>query len=256
MAKPKPVAIITGASAGIGAATAKKFAANGYDLAICARREKELARVAQDCEELGAKVLAVSLDIAEQKNRENFADVIFKKFSKVDVLVNNAGMALGFADYLHAETTNIEKMFAVNVIATFEMTRLVLTKMIERKSGHLIFLGSIAAHQSYEKGGGYCASKHAQRALVDSLRLEIADQPIRITSIDPGMVETEFSVVRFGGDKNRAKKVYEGIQPLVAADIAECIFWASSRPPHVNIAEIDVFPVHQVGMSKIYRKAN
>ncbi|MFA6458297.1 MAG: SDR family NAD(P)-dependent oxidoreductase [Patescibacteria group bacterium] len=254
MNKQKPLVVITGASAGIGAATARKFAENGYNLAICARRSDRLALVADECEKLGAEVLASELDIGEQKNRENFVKDILAKFGKVDALVNNAGMALGFANYLNAEIADIEKMFAVNVVASFEMTRLILPKMLEQKSGHLIFLGSIAAHQSYENGGGYCASKHAQRALVDSLRLEIADQPIRITSIDPGMVETEFSVVRFGGDTERAKKVYAGIKPLVAEDIAECIFWAASRPPHVNIAEIDVFPVHQVGMSKICRE--
>jgi 3-hydroxy acid dehydrogenase / malonic semialdehyde reductase len=249
----KKTVLITGASSGIGEETAYKLAKRGYSLALCARRIEKLETVAKNCENLGSSVYFESVDVTIPAQREAFVNYVIKKFGKIDVLFNNAGLALGLEDYCHSDSEDVKIMFETNVIAVMEMTKLVLPKMIEDGNGHLVFMGSVAGHQSYENGSGYCGSKHALRAMINSLRQEIAAHPIRISSIDPGLVDTEFSLVRFRGDKDKAESVYDGIHPLLGEDIAECVDWVISRPPHVNISEIDVFPVHQADARKVVR---
>jgi len=249
----KKLAIVTGASAGIGAATAVQLAAAGYDIAICARRADKLAKTAATCEAAGATVLSQTVDICDAEQRAAFVAVTLKKFGKIDLLVNNAGGAKGWANYEDYSEADLRWMLEINVIATHELTKLVLPGMLERDSGDLIFIGSIADNQPYEHGSAYCASKHAQRAMIEALRQEIAASSIRVSTIKPGMVETEFSDVRFAGDRDKAAKVYAGLQPLVADDIADLITFAVTRPPHVNISELHVFPVHQADARKVVR---
>jgi len=250
----KKLAIVTGASAGIGAATAIALAKAGYDLAICARRLEKLEETAKLCEAAGATVLARAVDICEADQRADFVAATLEQFGKIDLLVNNAGGAKGFANYADYPEADLRWMLEVNVIATHELTKIVLPGMLERDSGDLVFIGSIADNQPYENGSAYCASKHAQRAMIEVLRQEIAASNIRVSTIKPGMVETEFSEVRFAGDKSKAAKVYEGLQPLAATDIADLITFAVTRPAHVNISELHVFPVHQADARKVVRK--
>ena len=247
------VAMITGASSGIGASLAGALAAHGYDLSLCARREDKLEETARQCERLGAKTHWQAVDVTNAASRENFVSSAVKRFGKIDALVNNAGLALGLDPLLQTDVKDAATVFETNVLAVMELTRLVLPGMIHRGSGHLVFMGSIAGRQAYEGGSVYCASKFALRAMVDSLRQEMAEHPIRITLIAPGMVETEFSVVRFKGDKDRADSVYKGITPLTGEDIAESVFWSMSQPPHVNISEMTICPVHQADARKIFK---
>lgn len=251
----KLVAIITGASSGIGEATAYRLAEAGYDLSLCARRVDALERVSEKCESLGARVYTQVVDVCSESDRVSYIENTFKMFPQVDVLFNNAGLALGLENFLSASEEDARVMFETNVIAVKEMTTLVLPKMIAVGRGHLVFMGSIAGHQAYENGSMYCASKHAQEAMIQSLRKEIVSHPIRISSIDPGMVNTEFSKVRFKGDQSKADKVYDGITPLFANDIADCVYWVLDRPAHVNISRIDVFPVHQVNARIVHKKS-
>ena len=222
-------------------------------MALCARREEKLNEVAETCRKEGVQVFSQVVDVTDKGQREKFFNETLRTFNKIDVLFNNAGLALGIDHYKETKTENLRIMFETNVFASFECTKLVLPHMIERQSGHLVFMGSVAGHQSYEGGSVYCASKHAQRAMIESLRQEISEHPIRITSLDPGAVETEFSIVRLGS-KDAASKVYAGFTPLTANDIAECVYFALSRPSHVNIAQMNIFPVHQADARKISKK--
>ena len=249
----KKIAMITGASSGIGASAARKLAGQGYNLSLCARREEALEKIARQCEKLGAQAHWQVADVRDAGDRERFVSGALERFGKVDVLFNNAGLAIGLDPLLETDAEDARTVFETNVLAVIEMTRLALPGMIQRGSGHLVFMGSIAGRQAYEGGSVYCASKFALRAMVDSLRQEIAEHPIRITLIDPGMVETEFSVVRFRGDKDRADSIYKGIKALTGDDIAETVFWSISQPPHVNISEILVCPVHQADARKIVK---
>ncbi|KAL7283341.1 LOW QUALITY PROTEIN: hypothetical protein ACG7TL_002770 [Trametes sanguinea] len=264
--------LVTGASAGIGA--------GGSNVILAARRLEALKSVAEACSKAhkesglqqGGKFATVKLDVSDKKQIASFLDQVPEELRKVDILVplsrndmgkaavftvvapvNNAGFVLGMERVGDIADADMEAMFTVNVFGLIAMTQLFIKDFKARKTGHIINIGSIAGREPYAGGSIYCATKHAVRAFTGALLREVVDTPIRVTEIQPGMVETEFSVVRFRGDKSAADKVYEGLQPLVAEDIAEEIVWAASRPPHVNIAELFVLPVNQASPTISYR---
>lgn len=253
--------LITGASSGIGAATAVLFAKGGSNVILTARRADALQKVADECTaahkeaglQHGGKFVTVQLDVSDRSQIDGFLERIPIDLREVDVLVNNAGYVVGVDKVGDLSLDNVEGMFATNVFGLISLTQLFIKEFKKRKNGHVINLGSIAGREAYAGGSIYCATKHAVNAFTGSLMRELVDTPIRVTEIQPGMVETEFSVIRFKGDKSAADKVYEGLQPLVAEDIAEEIVWAASRPPHVNLAEVFVLPVNQASATINYR---
>ena len=240
----KPIAVVTGASSGIGAATARHLAQAGYDLILGARRLEKLQAVAQP---LGAR--AIALDVTDAASVAAFCEQI----PAVNVLVNNAGGALGLEPVAEAEDEKWRTMFESNVLGTMRMTRTLLPKLEASGRGHIVVIGSIAGFEVYPGGAGYAAAKHAERALAETLRLELLGKPIRVTEIAPGLVETEFSLVRFGGDAERATKPYQGMTPLTADDVADAIVWAVTRPPHVNIDQMTIRPLDQATAMLVHR---
>lgn len=237
-------AVITGASSGIGAATARALAKDGYRVVLGARR---LGRLEPLAEELGGE--AIVLDVTDSASVEAFAEQV----PECEVLVNNAGGALGLDSLEDADEEKWRWMFEANAMGTMRMTRALLPKLIESGNGHVIAVTSIAAFETYRGGSGYSAAKHAQRAALRVLRLELLGKPVNLTEVAPGMVETEFSVVRFGGDEETAKRVYEGMEPLRGEDVAECIRWAVAQPPRVNVDEIVVRPRDQATATEVHR---
>ena len=242
---PRPVAVVTGASSGIGAATATRLAGEGFEVIVGARRVEKLREVAHRIE-----AVPHALDVRDADSIEAFAS----KVDRVNVLVNNAGLALGLEPLGEIDDDTITTMWDTNVLGLVRMTRALLPKLEASGNGHIVNLGSIASFETYQGGGGYTASKHAVRAITRTLRLELLGKPIRVTEILPGLVETEFSLVRFRADAEKAAKPYEGIDPLTADDIADCIAWAVTRPPHVNIDEILVRPRVQATATMIARE--
>jgi len=238
-------AVITGASSGIGAATARALATDGFELVLAARRRDRVEALAA---ELGGR--ALHLDVADDESVRE----LVTQLERCDVLVNNAGGALGLAPVGDAEEQQWRQMFEANVLGTMRMTRELLPKLVDSGDGHVVGVTSIAAFEAYRGGAGYTAAKHAQRSLLRVLRLELLGQPVRVTEIAPGMVETEFSLVRFGGDEQAAARVYEGMTPLRAEDVAECIRWAVAQPSHVNIDEIVVRPRDQATATEVHRQ--
>jgi NADP-dependent 3-hydroxy acid dehydrogenase YdfG len=241
----RKVAVVTGASSGIGAATAIALHQAGFALVLGARR---LEKVKEVGEPLGARCMA--LDVTDAGSIEAFCAEI----PAVNVLINNAGGALGLDPVAQAKDDDWERMYDTNVLGLMRMTRALLPKLEASGAGHIVNIGSVAGREPYVGGAGYNAVKFAVAAITKVMRLELVGKPIRITEVAPGMVETEFSVVRFSGDEERAAKVYAGLQPLVAEDIADCIQWAVTRPPHVNIDEIVVKPLAQASVTSVARK--
>jgi NADP-dependent 3-hydroxy acid dehydrogenase YdfG len=239
-------AVVTGASSGIGAATARALAGDGFRVILGARRLERLKEVAA---EVGGD--AIALDVTDPRSVEEFA----AKVQSCDVLVNNAGGALGLAPLADADEEQWSRMYETNVLGTMRMTRALLPGLIESGDGHVVTVTSIAGFESYRGGGGYIAAKHGQRAMLRTLRLELLGEPVRVTEIAPGMVETEFSLVRFGGDGEAARRVYEGMEPLRAEDVAECIRWAITQPTRVNVDEIVVRPRDQATAADVHRGA-
>jgi NADP-dependent 3-hydroxy acid dehydrogenase YdfG len=239
------VAVVTGASSGIGEATARRLAAEGFDVVLGARRMERLEEIAG---EIGGT--ALPLDVADTASVEAFAE----RIPEAAVLVNNAGGALGLAPVAEADEEQWRAMYETNVLGVMRVTRALLPKLIASGRGHIVVVGSVAGHEVYDGGGGYTAAKHGATAVTRTLRLELLGQPVRVTEIAPGLVETEFSIVRFGGDREAAKRVYAGLTPLVAEDVADCIAWAVTRPPHVNIDRIDVKPLDQATASRTHRR--
>jgi NADP-dependent 3-hydroxy acid dehydrogenase YdfG len=238
-------AVITGASSGIGAATARALAGEGYRTVLAARRLDPLEALAG---EIGGEALA--LDVTDPASVTALAE----KVGACDVLVNNAGGALGLDPVAEADEEQWLRMYESNVMGTMRMTRALLPRLLESGDGYVVTMTSIAAIETYRGGAGYNAAKHAQRAMLRVLRLELLGQPVRFTEIVPGMVETEFSLVRFGGDEEAARRVYEGMTPLRAEDVAECIRWALAQPPHVNVDEIVVRPRDQATAADVHRR--
>ena len=243
------VAVITGASSGIGAATAQALAREGYTVVVGARRLQRLKRVA------GEKGVALELDVTDEASVAAFVGDVKRRFGRIDVLVNNAGGALGLNPIAEARDDEWIGMWKTNVLGLMWMTRACLPLLRKAKHGHIVNIGSIAGFETYRGGAGYTAAKHAVRAITHTLRLELNGEPIRITEIAPGLVETEFSLVRFHGDRQAARAPYEGIKPLTAGDVADCVVFAVTRPPHVDIDEIVIRPVAQATATVVARKA-
>lgn len=242
---PRPIAVVTGASSGIGAATALRLASDGYRTILGARRVDRLAEIA---ERTGG--VAYELDVTDPESVATFTAAL----DRVDVLVNNAGMASGFEPLAEIPDERVLVMWETNVLGLLRVTRALLPQ-IRAASGHIVNVGSIAGFETYKGGGGYTASKHAVRAITRTLRLELLGSGVRVTEVAPGLVETEFAIVRFHGDHDAAKKTYEGMTPLTADDVAECIAWAVARPPHVNVDEIVVRPVDQATVDHVHRSS-
>lgn len=239
------VAVITGASSGIGAATARTLAAQGFHIVAVARRADRIRDLA---EEIGGT--AIVADVTEDAS----VDALASKLSRVDVLVNNAGGARGLEPVADAELDHWRWMWETNVIGTLRVTRALLPKLIESGDGLIVTVTSVAALEVYDGGAGYTAAKHGQGALHRTLRGELLGKPVRLTEIAPGAVETEFSLVRFDGDQQRADAVYTGITPLVAADVAEVIGFVASRPAHVDLDLIVMKPRDQASASRFNRR--
>lgn len=242
------VAVVTGASSGIGAATAAALAREGYSVVLGARRVERLREIA------GETGLALRLDVTDRKSVDAFVAETKERFGHIDVLVNNAGGALGLNPVAEAKDDEWEGMWKTNVLGLMWMTRACLPLLRMAAHGHIVNIGSIAGFETYKGGAGYTAAKHAVRAITKTLRLELNGEPIRVTEIAPGLVETEFSLVRFHGDTKAAAAPYEGIEPLTAEDIADCVMFAVTRPPHVDIDEIVVRPVAQANVVTVARK--
>jgi NADP-dependent 3-hydroxy acid dehydrogenase YdfG len=237
---------ITGASSGIGASTAETFAEAGCRLILCARNEQKVTDLSKSLQErFQVPVYAFSLDVRDREAVDTAIKGLPEAFSGIDVLVNNAGLALGLEKVQNNLVSDWEEMIATNVTGLLYVTRAVLPTMLRRQQGHIINIGSIAGIHAYPNGAVYCATKAAVKTLSDGLRQDLVETPIRVTNIQPGMTETNFSIVRFHGDVERANKVYQGIAPLTGADIANVIFYAASTPPHVLICEITVTPTQQ-----------
>lgn len=244
--------LITGASAGIGRACARAFASCGARLILAARRTERLEQLAL---ELETETHLLTLDVTKQQDVGSSISSLPESWSEIDVLVNNAGLARGVAKMHEGDLEGWKEMIDTNIMGLLYVTRAVVPAMVERKKGHVINIGSIAGHEVYPGGNIYCATKHAVDAITKGLRIDLVDQPIRVSTVDPGLVETEFSLARFRGDSERAKKVYEGYTPLAPEDIAEAVVWVASRPPHVQIAEIIILPTDQASATVLHKKA-
>lgn len=246
---------ITGASSGIGQATARAFAAEGARLLLCARRVERLKELEAALKKsiLSIHVHSIQLDVRDRAAVDATLDSLPDEWKPIDILVNNAGLSRGLDKLQEGLIKDWEEMLDTNVKGLLYVTRKVVPGMIERKRGHIVNIGSIAGHEVYPKGNVYCASKHAVDAITKGLRLDVVDTPLRVTTIDPGLVETEFSEVRFHGDTARASAVYKGFEPLQASDIAETILWCATRPAHVQIAEIIIFPTSQASATTVHR---
>jgi NADP-dependent 3-hydroxy acid dehydrogenase YdfG len=250
------IVFVTGASSGIGAATALAFAAEGARLLLAARRIEKQARVAAAALERGAEAVhTIILDVRDREAVQQTIASLPAEWGAIDVLVNNAGLSRGMDKLYQGQIDDWEEMIDTNMKGLLYVTRAVVPGMVERGRGHVVNLGSTAGEITYPGGAVYCATKAAERAINDGLREDVLGTPIRVTSVDPGMVETEFSRVRFRGDTERAANVYKGVQPLTPEDVADTILWAVSRPAHVNIARITLTPVQQANSLLFHRNA-
>ena len=248
------VAFITGATSGIGKQTAIEFAKNGYDIVITGRRQDRLLVLKTELEnEYKVQVLDLCFDITIEKDLENAVNSLSGKFQNIDFLINNAGLAAGMAPIQNGNISHWEQMINTNIKGLLYVTKHISNKMIEQKKGHIINVGSIAGKEVYANGNVYCATKHAVDALNKGMRIDLLPHGIKVSAINPGMVETEFSIVRFDGDEERAKKVYENIVPLKPQDIAETIYWIATRPAHVNINDLIIMPTIQANATSILR---
>ncbi|TDD80985.1 SDR family NAD(P)-dependent oxidoreductase [Actinomadura rubrisoli] len=256
----RKTAVVTGASSGIGAATARRLAAEGFSVVLAARRRDRLDALAKEIAETvpgagagqGGRVVPIELDVTSQES----VDALAAAIGGCHVLVNNAGGALGLDSVATADVDDWRDMYESNVLGLVRVTKALLPKLIESGDGHVVNITSLAAHVPYEGGGGYNAAKHAAYAVNEVMRLELVAEPVRVTEVAPGMVRTEeFSLVRFRGDETKAAKPYEGVpEPLVADDVADCVAWAVTRPSHVNIDRIDVQPRVQAAPYKLHRE--
>ncbi len=249
------IVLITGATSGIGEATAKAFAGEGANLILIGRRKERLDNLAAElADKDGVKTLTRRLDVRDKNKVEEVINSLPDEWKKIDILVNNAGLGRGLNPLYEDNIDGWEEMIDTNVKGLLYVTRFVVPGMVERKSGHVINIGSIAGHEAYKGGGVYCATKHAVTAITRSLRLDLLGKGVRVSTVDPGMVETEFSLVRFYGDEQKAKKVYEGLTPLTGDDIAEAVIFCATRPPHANINEMIIMPSAQANAFFAHRK--
>ncbi len=249
----KKIVLITGATSGIGLACARKFAANGDKLILTGRNESRLAEIKKELTEKGSDILTLSFDVRDREKAEKYIETLPAEWKEIDVLVNNAGLALGLEPEYEGNLDDWATMIDTNIKGLLMMTRLVVPGMVERNRGHIINVGSVAGDAAYAGGNVYCATKAAVKALSDGLRIDVANTAIRVTNLKPGLVETNFSNIRFRGDKDRAANVYKGIKPLTGDDIADVAVYAANAPEHVQIAEVLILATHQASGSMIYR---
>ena len=250
----KKTALITGATSGIGEACARKFAEGGYNVIITGRRSERLEALKAELEETGAKVKTLTFDVRDADAAGKAIGSLGEEWSTIDVLVNNAGLALGLDKEHEGSMEDWNTMIDTKIKGLLTMTRLIVPGMVGRNSGHVINIGSVAGDAAYARGNVYCATKAAVKTITDGLRIDLADTAVRVTNIKPGLVETEFSKVRFHGDEERADNVYKGIKPLTGTDIADVVFYAASAPAHVQIAEVLILATHQASGSVIVRQ--
>ncbi|MDI1354473.1 MAG: SDR family NAD(P)-dependent oxidoreductase [bacterium] len=247
--------VITGASSGIGRSTSEIFAKNGYDLIITGRRQERLTALKTKLEtNYHVNVKVLNFDIRNFSEVEKAITSLSAELQHIDILVNNAGLAAGLSSIQEGDLSHWERMIDTNIKGLLYATKLIAPLMIKNGKGHIVNIGSIAGKEVYANGNVYCATKHAVDALSKGMRIDLLAHNIKVTAINPGMVETEFSVVRFDGDEERAKKVYAGIQPLLPEDIAETIYWVCTRPAHVNINDIIIMPTVQASATNVIRK--
>ena len=249
----KKIVLITGATSGIGEACARKFAQGGYDVIITGRRVQLLANLKKELEAEGVRVLALAFDVRNRNAATAAINSLPLEWQQIDVLINNAGLALGLEPEYEGSFEDWETMIDTNIKGLLTMTRLVVPRMVKRDSGHVINIGSVAGDAAYAGGNVYCGTKAAVKTITDGLRIDLAHTSVRVTNVKPGLVETHFSNVRFHGNDSRAEKVYEGVKPLTGADIAEVVFYAASAPAHVQIAEVLVLATHQANGSVLHR---
>ena len=252
----RKIVLITGATSGIGEACARKFAQGGYDVIITGRRAQLLANLKKELEAEGVRVLALAFDVRNRNAATAAINSLPLEWQQIDVLINNAGLALGLEPEYEGSFEDWETMIDTNIKGLLTMTRLVVPRMVKRDSGHVINIGSVAGDAAYAGGNVYCGTKAAVKTITDGLRLDLAHTSVRVTNVKPGLVETHFSNVRFHGNDSRAEKVYEGVKPLTGADIAEVVFYAASAPAHVQIAEVLVLATHQANGSVLHRDAS
>lgn len=248
------IVLITGATSGIGLGCARKFAENGDQLILTGRNEKRLEEIRHELEAKGTKVLILPFDVRDTDKAKACIDSLPEEWQHIDVLVNNAGLALGLEPEYEGDVDEWATMIDTNIKGLLTMTRLVVPGMVARNSGHVINVGSVAGDAAYAGGNVYCATKAAVKALSDGLRIDVANTAIRVTNLKPGLVETNFSNIRFRGDTDRASNVYKGITPLTGDDIADVAVYAANAPAHVQIAEVLILATHQASGSVIVRK--
>lgn len=249
----RKIVLITGATSGIGEACARKFAQGGYDVIITGRRAQLLANLKKELEAEGVRVLALAFDVRNRNAATAAINSLPLEWQQIDVLINNAGLALGLEPEYEGSFEDWETMIDTNIKGLLTMTRLVVPRMVKRDSGHVINIGSVAGDAAYAGGNVYCGTKAAVKTITDGLRIDLAHTSVRVTNVKPGLVETHFSNVRFHGNDSRAEKVYEGVKPLTGTDIAEVVFYAASAPAHVQIAEVLVLATHQASGSVLHR---
>jgi serine 3-dehydrogenase len=249
------IVLITGASSGIGEACAKKFAELKANLIITARRKERIEKLSNELSRKhNIKVLPISLDVRNFNSVKLFYENLAPEWKAIDILVNNAGLARGLDKFYEGKIEDWDEMIDTNIKGLLYVSRVVVPQMVEREYGHIINIGSTAGHEPYPMGNVYVATKFAVKALSQSFRIDVLEKGIKVTSVDPGMVETEFSKVRFHGDEQRAKKVYEGLHPLTPDDVADAVIYAATRPRHVNINQIVLTPLAQASSNFVYRK--
>lgn len=251
------IVLITGASSGIGEACARRFAQGGYKVIINSRTASKLNILKQELEEkYNAQVFSLPFDVRDREAAKKALASLPNSWQEIDILVNNAGLVIGVDKEHEGNLDEWDIVIDTNIKSLLAMTRLVVPGMVERGRGHIINMGSIAGDAAYPGGSVYCATKAAVKALTDGLRMDLVHTPLRITNIKPGMVETNFSVIRFRGDREKADNVYKGIKPLTGEDIADTVFYAASAPEHVQIAEVLILPVHQASGTIVHRENN
>lgn len=248
------IVLITGATSGIGRACAHKFASMGANIILNGRKVELMEEIKNELIAMGVDVLLLPFDVRDREAMRAAVDSLEGKWKNIDVLINNAGLVFGVDKEFEGSLDEWDIMIDTNIRALLAMTRMVVPAMVERGAGHIINIGSIAGDAAYPGGSVYCATKAAVKALSDGLRIDLVDTPLRVTNIKPGMVETNFSVTRYRGDKEKADAFYKGIQPLCGADIAEVAYYAASAPAHVQIAEVLVMPTNQATGTISYRK--
>jgi len=248
------IVLITGATSGIGLACARKFAENGDRVILTGRNESRLADIKKELTEKGSDVLTLTFDVRNREKASDFIKSLPTEWQEIDILVNNAGLALGLEPEYEGNLDDWETMIDTNIKGLLIMTRLVVPGMVKRNRGHIINVGSVAGDAAYAGGNVYCATKAAVKALSDGLRIDVANTAIRVTNLKPGLVETNFSNIRFRGDNDRAANVYKGIKPLTGDDIADVAVYAANAPEHVQIAEVLILATHQASGSVIVRK--